>query len=277
VESVRRQPLVRTMSEPPPEQEGDQGLPVVESNSLEKDSVEADKQMDVSREPLSGYEDLVTEEDLYALERSRRGPRRPSWKLLNPPKKKTIDETNPVGQRRASPSKRRSSPDYADLLPSGDEESDDEGHQRRRGRSRELTTADIGKKTGGSPRIRPRVPSRDEDRLSRNASGDLRKQFYRNSDNDSHRRFFDRNRHTGSRFEDHYKKYTTVEDQKRVQSNRVAGISDFLAWAKDAKGAGDGGTHGEPAAAGEAIEIDLFISEEEDQPKEISKSVSQLR
>ncbi|EER03454.1 hypothetical protein Pmar_PMAR014673 [Perkinsus marinus ATCC 50983] len=37
------------------------------------------------------------------------------------------------------------------------------------------------------------------------------------------------------RFEDHYKKYTTVEDRKRVQNNRVAGISDFLAWAKDAK------------------------------------------
>ncbi|KAF4673876.1 Translation initiation factor 3 subunit b [Perkinsus olseni] len=254
--------------------EGDQGLPVVESNSLEKDSVEADKQMDVSREPLSGYEDLVTEEDLYALERSRRGPRRPSWKLLNPPRKKTIDEANPVGQRRASPSKRRSSPDYADLLPSGDEESDDEGHQRRRGRSRELTTADIGKKSADKAES-------TESRRGSTAAKYKRKQFYRHSDNDSHRRFFDRNRHTGSRFEDHYKKYTTVEDQKRVQSNRVAGISDFLAWAKDAKGVGDGGTHGEslpsPAAAKEVIEIDIFISEEEDQSTEISESISQLR
>lgn len=50
----------------------------------------------VNREALSGYDELVTEEDIYALERSRRGPRRPSWKLLNPPRKKSGEQANPI-------------------------------------------------------------------------------------------------------------------------------------------------------------------------------------
>ncbi|KAF4651939.1 hypothetical protein FOL47_011340 [Perkinsus chesapeaki] len=231
------------MSATPEAREGGQaGEDQQQQPSGDKDS---SMLLPVQREPLTGYEELVTEEDIVAMERARRGLRRPSWKLLNPPKKKKpVDEGNATKhqvQPRLSPRKsRRSSPDYADLLPSDDEDNDsddDRGHRRRRrGRSREFTTADIGKKDVSSPRLRPRLGSRDEITRRRGVSprGDLR-DADRRGDYYRRRMPLERTRYARDRFEDHYKKYTTVEDQRRIQDNRVAGISDFLAWAKDAK------------------------------------------
>ncbi|EER03453.1 hypothetical protein Pmar_PMAR014672 [Perkinsus marinus ATCC 50983] len=83
------------MSEPSKELNAEVKAPECIDSSM-KDKAEPSSRVEVNREALSGYDELVTEEDIYALERSRRGPRRPSWKLLNPPRKRSGEQANPI-------------------------------------------------------------------------------------------------------------------------------------------------------------------------------------